>query len=127
MIRRGKQQRGFTLLEVLIALAVLAIALAAAIKGVSSHVSNLSYLKERSLAHWVGLNVLTELRVSGQWPKSGEIKGDETMAGREFKWLVKVTEVKGSDVRRLDVKVTPEDDDDRPLTTMVAYIGKPPS
>ncbi len=127
MIRRGKQQRGFTLLEILIALAVLAIALAAAIKGVSSHVSNLAYLKERSLAHWVGLNALTELRVSGQWPKSGEIKGDETMAGREFKWLVNVTEVKGSDVRRLDVKVTPEDDDDRPLTTMVAYIGKPPS
>jgi len=124
MIRHGRQQKGFTLLEVLIALAILAIALAAAIKGVSSHVSNLVYLKERSLAHWVGLNALTELRVSGQWPKTGEIKGDEVMAGREFKWVISVTEVEGGDVRRLDVKVSPEDDDERPLSTMVAYVGK---
>jgi len=124
MIRRGRGQQGFTLLEVLIALAILAIALAAAIKGVSSHVSNLVYLKERSLAHWVGLNALTELRVSGQWPSRGEIKGDETMTGREFKWVISVTEVEGGDVRRLDVKVTPGDDDDRPLSTMVAYVGK---
>jgi len=124
MIRHGRQQKGFTLLEVLIALAILAIALAAAIKGVSSHVSNLVYLKERSLAHWVGLNALTELRVSGQWPKTGEIKGDEAMAGREFKWVISVTEVEGGDVRRLDVKVSPEDDDERPLSTMVAYVGK---
>ncbi len=124
MIVSGKQQRGFTLLEVLIALAILAIALAAAIKGVSSHVANLAYLKERSLAHWVGLNALTELRVSGQWPKSGEIKGDETMAGREFKWLIKVTEVEGGDVRRIDLTVMPEDDDERLLSTMVAYVGK---
>jgi general secretion pathway protein I len=124
MIRSGRQQRGFTLLEVLIALAVLAVALAAAIKAVTSHVSNVAYLKERSMAHWVGLNALTELRVSGQWPSSGEIKGDETMTGREFKWVISVTEVEGGDVRRLDVKVTPADDAERPLSSMVAYVGK---
>lgn len=124
MIRRRQQQQGFTLLEVLIALAVLAIALAAAVKGVTSYVSNLAYLKERSLAHWVGLNALTELRVSGQWPNSGDIKGDESMAGREFQWIITVTEVEGGDVRRLDVKVMPEEDEERPLSTMVAYVGK---
>ncbi len=124
MIVSGKRQRGFTLLEVLSALAILAIALAAAIKSIGSHVANLTYLKERTLAHWVGLNALTELRISGQWPGSGEIKGDETMAGREFKWLIKVTEVEGGDVRRIDLTVMPEDDDERLLSTMVAYVGK---
>ena len=124
MIRRGKQQQGFTLLEVLIALAVLAIALAAAIKAVTSHVSNLVYLKERSMAHWVGLNALTELRVTGQRPSSGEIKGDETMAGREFRWVIKVTKTEGGDVDRVDLTVTTADDDERPLSTMVAYVGK---
>ncbi|ALP54305.1 hypothetical protein Tel_14770 [Candidatus Tenderia electrophaga] len=119
------KQRGFTLLEVLIALAILAVALAAAIKGISSHVGNISYLKERSLAHWVGMNALTELRVSGRYPSAGEIKGDESMAGREFSWVIKVTEVEGGDVRRLDVRVVPENDPERPLTSLIAYIGKP--
>ena len=123
MIRR-QAQSGFTLIEVLVALAVLAISIAAIINGISNHVSNAAYLKERSLAHWVGLNALTELRVSGEWPRSGEIKGDETMAGREFRWVINVTEVEGGDVRRLDVRVTPEEDQDRPLTSLVAYIGK---
>ncbi|HHJ80839.1 MAG TPA: type II secretion system protein GspI [Candidatus Tenderia electrophaga] len=123
MIVSGKRQRGFTLLEVLIALAILAIALAAAIKSISSHVSNLAYLKERSLAHWVGLNALTELRISGQWPSSGELKGDEIMAGREFNWRIKVTKTEGGDVHRVDLTVTPAADDEQPLSTMVAYIG----
>lgn len=120
---RRRRQGGFTLLEVLIALAVLAVALAAAIKGISSHVGNIAYLKERSFAHWVGLNALTELRASGSYPRAGELKGDEIMAGREFRWVITVTEVEGGDVRRLDVRVTPEQQPDRPLTTLVAYIG----
>jgi len=124
MMRSGRQ-RGFTLLEVLIALAVLAIALAAAIKGISSHVENITYLKERTLAHWVGLNALEELRAGGDYPGSGTIKGDETMAGRDFRWTIKVTEISGGDVRRLDVKVVPDDDPERPLSSMIAYLGKP--
>ncbi len=124
MIRR-RQNKGFTLLEVLIALAVLAIALAAVIKSIGSHVSNLVYLKERTLAQWVGSNALTELRVSGKWPNSGELTGDETMAGYEFSWTIDVTEIEGGDVRRLDLRVTRQEDSDRPLTTLVAYIGKP--
>lgn len=124
MIRR-KNSKGFTLLEVLIALAVLAIALAAIIKSIGSHVSNLVYLKERTLAQWVASNALTELRVSGKWPSSGELTGDEEMVGYAFNWTITVTEVENSDVRRLDLRVSRAEDSDRPLTTLVAYIGKP--
>jgi general secretion pathway protein I len=118
------RQRGFTLIEVLIALTVLAVALAAVIKAISSFVSNTAYLKERSLANWVGLNALAELRSSGEWPNAGELHGDETMAGRQFNWLITVSTVEGGDVRRLDVKVTPEDDPEQTLSSYVAYVGK---
>lgn len=119
-----RRQRGFTLLEVLVALAVLAIALAAAIKAVSSHVSNASYLKERSFAHWVAMNKVAELRTSGQWPNAGELNGKATMGGAEFSWVIKVTEFQGGDVRRLDVRVTPQDKTDQPLSTLIAFVGK---
>ena len=46
-------------------------------------------------------------------------------APREFNWVITVTEVEGGDVRRLDLRVTPQEDAERPLTTLVAYIGKP--
>lgn len=120
-----KRQSGFTLLEVLVALAVLAIALAAAIKAVSSHVSNESYLKERSFAHWVAMNKVAELRVSGQWPNAGELNGAATMGGMEFHWVIKVTEFQGGDVRRLDVKVAPQAQPKQPLSSLVAFVGKP--
>lgn len=120
-----KRQRGFTLLEVLVALAVLAIALAAAIKGISSHVSNESYLKERSFAHWVAMNKVAELRSSGQWPNAGELKGDATMGGAVFQWTIKVTEFGGGDVRRLDVKVAPKAESTQTLSTLIAFVGKP--
>ena len=119
------RQRGFTLLEVLVALAVLAIALAAAIKGISSHVSNETYLKERSFAHWVAMNQVAALRTSGQWPNAGQLSGDETMGGEEFQWTIKVTEFQGGDVRRLDVKVSPKGEPDQPLSSLIAFVGKP--
>lgn len=119
------RQRGFTLLEVLVALAVLAIALAAAIKAISSHVSNESYLKERSFAHWVAMNKVAELRASGQWPNSGEFNGNATMGGEEFRWTIKVTEFQGGDVRRLDVRVATQAQPKQPLTTLIAFVGKP--
>ena len=119
------RQRGFTLLEVLIALAVLAIAMAALIKGISAHVNNVAYLKERTLAHWVALNEVAKLRASNQWPRAGELKGDAAMAGREFQWVITVSEIKDPEVRQLRVKVMPEGDEDRPLASLIALMGKP--
>ncbi len=120
-----KRQRGFTLLEVLVALAVLAIALAAAIKAVGSHVSNQTYLKERSFAHWVAMNKVAELRTSGQLPNEGDLNGAATMGGMEFRWDIKVTAFQGGDVRRLDVKVVPQAQPKQPLSSLIAFVGKP--
>ncbi len=42
-----------------------------------------------------------------------------------FKWLMKVSQFGDGDVRRLDVKVVAEDDPERPLTSLIAFVGKP--
>lgn len=121
---RLRRQSGFTLLEVVVALGILGIALVAAVKGITTHVNNIAYLKERTLAHWVAMNKTTELQLSGEFPGAGERSGVVEMASREWRWVIKVSTTEDSEVRRLDVTVTPDANRDQTLATLVAYLGK---
>ncbi len=56
-------QRGFTLIEVLAALVIVALGMIAAIQAVTQSARNGTYLREKTLAHWIGMNVLTERRL----------------------------------------------------------------
>ena len=120
-----RRQSGFTLLEVVVALGILAIALVAAVKGISTHVNNMAYLKERTLAHWVAMNKVTEFQLSGEFPGAGERSGAVEMASREWHWVVKISTTEDSEVRRLDVTVTPEANRNQTLATLIGYLGKP--
>ena len=62
------RQHGFTLLEVMVALAVIAFALAAAVSAVSGNTRNAAGLQQRTYAHWVAMNKMAELQISQQWP-----------------------------------------------------------
>jgi general secretion pathway protein I len=120
------RQNGFTLLEVMVALAVLAIAMAALIKGVSGNAANAAYLRDKSLAHWVGMNVVAEQRILGEWREKKSVRGEEEMGNHTWYWAAKITETFDEDVRRLDVTVTgSEERDATPLVTLVAFIPKP--
>ena len=81
---RGRTARyaGFTLLEVLVALAVLAIGLGAIITAAGQSAGNVSYLRDRTLAAWVAENKLNELLLAQAWPKLSNIQGTAVMAGR---------------------------------------------
>ena len=116
---------GFTLIEILVALAVLAIAVAAVVTAVSGHVSNAAYLRDRTLAHWVAMNKVTELQVGGDWPEPGVQQGDSLMAAQEWSWQVKASKTEDADVLRLDVKVFADKDRKEPAAVMVAYLGRP--
>lgn len=115
---------GFTLLEVMIALAVLAIALSAIITGVSRHANNATYLRDRTFAHWVAMNKITEAQIVKEWPAVGESKGTASMADREWYWDVAVSSSGDADVRRVDVKVYAEQAKKSPLAVIVGYAGR---
>ena len=78
---------GFTLLEVLIALAVLALSMGAAIKAASDYTSNQSYLRDRTMAMWVARNVLVRFQVEKEWPGLASARVPRKWAISEWRWL----------------------------------------
>ena len=117
--------KGFTLLEVLVALAVIAFSLAAAASAVSGNARNASGLQQRTYAHWVAMNKMTELHVDKKWPSIKTTKGSSLMARHEWFWAIKVSKTPNQHIRRVDVMVRPEENDDSPLVTLTGFVGQP--
>jgi general secretion pathway protein I len=124
---RRRHAAGFTLLEVLIALAVLALSMGAAIKAVSDYTNNQAYLRDRTMAMWVARNVLVQFQVENEWPDVGERKGTEDMGRREWRWLAVISQTEEAELRRLDVKVfsIESEDDDYPLSVLSGFLVQP--
>jgi general secretion pathway protein I len=126
-MRKGMQiTLGFTLLEVLVALAIVSITLAATIKVSGEFGVNAAYLKEKTFAQWVAENKAEEYRLAGTLPATGKQQGDEEMAERVWRWQVTVSNTDDTRLRRLDIVVTDEKGDyDQPITTLVAFVAAP--
>jgi general secretion pathway protein I len=125
---------GFTLLEVLVALAVLALALGAAIQAVGDYTANQAYLRDRTFALWVARNQLATVQLSGRWPSVGQQKGDAELplggidsAGREWRWVMQVVQTAEADLRRLDIDVFPSEaaDDAVPVARLSGFMERP--
>lgn len=102
----GANQRGFTLVEVLVAVAVLAIAMAAIISAMARQADNAGYLRQKTIALWVAHNHLTELQLKPEWPAIGRSEGKMEMSGVEWTWETVVVQAPGQEkLRRVDIKV----------------------
>jgi general secretion pathway protein I len=118
--------RGFTLIEVLVALAIVAIGMAAVLGALNSSADTVSYLRDKTFAQWVALNQIANLRISGQLQAPGNSDGDTDFAGRTWHWRQEVTATQVPGVVRIDVKVRPKDvktdDEDSGWFTTVSGI-----
>lgn len=123
---RSRAASGFTLLEVMVALAILAISLGAAIKSASTNAVNAAYLREKTLAQWVAMNVVAELQLQAQWPEAGERRGRVDMAGITWKWDAQISPTFDADIRRLDVKVAMSEPNSE-RAQVVGYLPRPAS
>ena len=74
-------QRGFTLVEVLVALAILATALAAASRVSVMMADSSAELRQRLLAGWTAQNRLAELQARRAWPGVGILRPDSRASG----------------------------------------------
>ena len=125
----NKKHKGFTLLEVLVALAVFSVAAIALMRVSESQLRLSQTLEEKTFAHWIALNMLTEMQTGQDWPSVGEQIGKVAMVNREWKVKVKTQTTPMSRVRRIDISVgiAPKDftDEMQDLTFITGFIERP--
>jgi general secretion pathway protein I len=120
----ARRHRGFTLIEVLAALVIVALGMLAAIEAVSQSARNGAYLREKTLAHWIGMNVVTERRLQTSPPDIAESTGQVEFAGERWQWTMKVTQTEVESMRRMDVSVRLASADEKSsLATVSGFYG----
>ena len=117
--------RGFTLIEVMAALAIVTIGMLAVILAVTQTASNNAYLRDKAVAHWVAMNQLTQLRLQAQPPPTGDTSGETEMGGRRWHWTTRVSPTDVASMRRIDVGVRPAEDSDGDgqLASITGFYG----
>ena len=122
----GARPKGFTLLEILVALAILSILALTALKNNSSMIANASYLQDKTFAHWVGMNKVAELRLAGQWIMGGGYKGVSIMADRQWAWQVTGQATPDPDLQHIIIKVwLGKNIKESPLSSLDIFLGRP--
>jgi general secretion pathway protein I len=124
-VRSGS--RGFTLVEVLVALLLVALALAALVRTAGTEARNLATLREATLAQWVASNVIAEARLQQVLPDAGRSEGQADMGGLRWRWRMVVQGTDLPEVRRMDVQVFAEagDEADQPAATLTGFATLP--
>lgn len=123
MIRRA---RGFTLLEVLIALAILALSAAAVLRQTQLEVQQQQTLELKSYALWVADDVLTLVMAQSQWPPLGRVEQEQTREGQSWRVITEVQTTPDPLLRKIEVSIAPAElgDSAPPLITLTAYRGR---
>jgi general secretion pathway protein I len=123
-----RRERGFTLLEVLVAVAVLALALTAIISGGSNAARAAALMRDKTLALWVAHNRLTEIDLQPTWPQPGTSSDDVSMGGEDWTWHAQVVGTQDPTLRRIDIRVNKRGDsrdyDYASLTSFVSSAGR---
>lgn len=118
-------QRGFTLLEIMAALAILALAMTAVLGGVTQHANHAGYLKEKTIALWIARNRMVETHLEQSWPKEGRSDGETAMAGSDWAWQMEVKATPDEDLRRVEIRI--ESPNDRgELIQLTGFIPREP-
>lgn len=115
---------GFTLVEVLVALAIVAFGLIAVFGQLNQSATAAIRLRDKTIAHWIAMNILTERRLLQQLPDAGTESDDIEMANARWHYVVTYAETGVEGMRRAEVTVAFADDDERPIATATGFLAE---
>ena len=120
------KNRGFTLIEVMVALAIVSLSLTAIMASMSQMIDAANTLRNRTYASWIAQNRIAELRLADTTPDVGATSGEVEYASAEWAWRAVVSETGVEDLYRIDVAVTFAGSDDA-IRTVTGFVGPPGS
>lgn len=116
-------QQGFTLIEVLVALAIIAIALGALLSTSGSQANSAAYLKQKTIAHWVAMNEIAELQIEKRYPDLGTASGSTEMAGVEWFWTRETEQLlKYQDAREVTYTIYMDKSREQNITRVIGFV-----
>jgi len=126
--RARRRSAGFTLLEAMVALAIVALGMMAVNTQLNRYVLSAVFIEQKTLASWIASNVLTELSVDPEWPAIGERRDEVEFAQRQWVWEAEISETPVENLRRVDVTVSlvAGDNSESEIHTMSGFLEPPP-
>lgn len=119
----AQRSRGFTLIEVMLALSIFTLAALAGLQVASEHLRSISMIEERAFATMVASNRLAQLHVSENWPPQDDASGTMEMAERSWFWRQQVVETVTDGLREVTVIVS-ADEDGEEAARLVGFVGR---
>lgn len=122
-VHRLKRQCGLTLIEVMAALAIFAVAALAIVSATGEHIRSLTYLEQKNMALWVANNHLTQLTLDNKFPQLGDKKGNVELANVTWYWQQKVVKTTDPKFRSITIRILSEEKGDYALAELTTYMA----
>lgn len=106
------------------ALTIIAIALTALLSTSGAQANSVTYLKQKTLAHWVAMNELTQLRILGTLPDTGNKKGSTEMANHEWHWLRSTKKTEQANTRQITYTVFADKEQTKNIASIIGYVTR---
>jgi len=116
--------RGFTLIEVMVALAIIGLSLLAVAGKMGQMIDTANVMRERTYASWIAQNKIAELRLANVIPEVSSSSGEIDYADTEWAWRAVVSATGVENLFRVDVSVTYAGSDDI-IRTVTGFVGEP--